>query len=272
MIARQGEIGTGLFVVIEGAVRVVRDGEELARLGAGDFFGEMSVIDGLPRIAQVVTVDADALPRPGQLGVRAAHPRPPDDRRSRSFAVCRARLRSKTDPPRALSGAPPRTHRRVTDRCRPGRSPSSSPTSRARPRLAQSLDRALGRVLERHRELIRAAVAAHGGVEVKTEGDGFFVVFPRTRDAVAAVVDAQRALAAEPWPEDAPIRVRMGIHTGDGRLDADGEYVGADVHRAARVAAAGHGGQVLVSETTSSAGRGGAARRASPCAGSASTA
>jgi CRP/FNR family cyclic AMP-dependent transcriptional regulator len=57
VIARQGEIGTGLFVVIEGAVRVVRDGQELARLGAGDFFGEMSVIDGLPRVAQVVTVE-----------------------------------------------------------------------------------------------------------------------------------------------------------------------------------------------------------------------
>jgi predicted ATPase/class 3 adenylate cyclase len=106
-------------------------------------------------------------------------------------------------------------------------------------------------LLGRHRELIRAAVAARGGVVVQTEGDGFFLVFGRTTDAIAATVDAQRALAAEPWPADAPIRVRMGIHTGDGRLDADGSYVGADVHRAARVAAAGHGGQVLVSETTS---------------------
>ena len=106
-------------------------------------------------------------------------------------------------------------------------------------------------LLGRHRELIRAAVAGHGGVVVQTDGDGFFLVFERTADAIAATVDAQRALAAEPWPDDAPIRVRMGIHTGDGRLDADGSYVGADVHRAARVAAAGHGGQVLVSETTS---------------------
>jgi CRP-like cAMP-binding protein len=57
VIARQGEIGTGLFVVIDGAVRVVRDGEELARLGGGDFFGEMSVIDGLPRVAGVVTTE-----------------------------------------------------------------------------------------------------------------------------------------------------------------------------------------------------------------------
>jgi predicted ATPase/class 3 adenylate cyclase len=107
-------------------------------------------------------------------------------------------------------------------------------------------------LLGRHRELIRAAVAAHAGVEVATEGDGFFVAFERTADAVAATVDAQRALAAESWADGTAVRVRMGIHTGDGRLDADGSYVGADVHRAARVAAAGHGGQVLLSETTSS--------------------
>jgi predicted ATPase/class 3 adenylate cyclase len=106
-------------------------------------------------------------------------------------------------------------------------------------------------LLGRHRELIRAAVAGHAGLVVQTEGDGFFLVFERTADALGAAVDAQRALAGEPWPDDAPIRVRMGIHTGDGRLDADGSYVGADVHRAARVAAAGHGGQVLVSEATS---------------------
>jgi predicted ATPase/class 3 adenylate cyclase len=119
--------------------------------------------------------------------------------------------------------------------------------------LAQTLpDDRWTATLARHRELIRAAVAAHGGVEVSTEGDGFFLVFARTADAVAATVAAERALSAEPWPEDAAVRVRMGIHTGDGRLDADGSYVGADVHRAARVAAAGHGGQVLLSETTSS--------------------
>ena len=119
--------------------------------------------------------------------------------------------------------------------------------------LAQTLgiDRWSG-VLGRHRELIRAAVAAHKGFEAYTEGDGFVIVFARTADAVAAAVDAQRALAGEPWPPDAVVTVRMGIHTGDGRLDADGSYVGADIHRAARVAAAGYGGQVLLSEATSS--------------------
>ena len=107
-------------------------------------------------------------------------------------------------------------------------------------------------VLARHRQLIRAAIADAGGHEEKTEGDGFLAIFGRPAGAVAAATSAQRALTAEPWPDDASIRVRMGIHTGDGRLDADGEYVGPDVHRAARVAAAGHGGQVLLSETASS--------------------
>jgi predicted ATPase/class 3 adenylate cyclase len=118
-------------------------------------------------------------------------------------------------------------------------------------RLAQTLPgERWEAVLARHRELIRTAVAAHDGVEVSTEGDGFFLAFARTSDAVAAVVDAERAIAAEPWPEDAVVLVRAGIHTGEGRLDADGSYIGADVHRAARVAAAGHGGQVLLSQTT----------------------
>ncbi|HEX2754103.1 MAG TPA: adenylate/guanylate cyclase domain-containing protein [Candidatus Limnocylindrales bacterium] len=118
--------------------------------------------------------------------------------------------------------------------------------------LAQTLtDERWEAILARHRELIRAAVATHGGVEVSTEGDGFFLAFARTSDAVAAMVDAERALSAEPWPADALVRVRVGIHTGDGRLDGEGSYVGADVHRAARVAAAGHGGQVLLSQTTS---------------------
>ena len=107
-------------------------------------------------------------------------------------------------------------------------------------------------ILARHRELIRAALAGAGGHEEKTEGDGFLAVFDRPDGAVRAAVDAQRRLAGEPWPDGAVVRVRMGLHSGNGSLDPDGEYVGADVHRAARVGAAGHGGQVLLSETTSS--------------------
>src|SRR5579862_2859617 len=106
-------------------------------------------------------------------------------------------------------------------------------------------------LLERHRRAMRAAFETYHGFEQGTEGDSFFVVFGSATDAVAAAVQAQRALAAEAWPADGRIRVRMGLHTGDGRLSG-GDYVGLDVHRAARIGAAGHGGQVLLSETTAS--------------------
>ena len=118
-------------------------------------------------------------------------------------------------------------------------------------RLVQHLGVAGWRpLLARHRALIREALRAHDGFEDKTEGDGFFAVFRDARNAVRAVTAAQRALAAEPWPPETPIRVRMGLHTGDGVLDPDGDYIGPDVHRAARVGAAGHGGQVVLSGTT----------------------
>jgi predicted ATPase/class 3 adenylate cyclase len=120
-------------------------------------------------------------------------------------------------------------------------------------RLAQALSlHAWTAVLARHRMLIRGAIQSAHGHEEKTEGDGIFAVFERVDEAVAATVEAQRRLAAEPWPDGIEVKVRMGLHTGDGTLDADGEYVGADVHRAARVAGAGHGGQVLLSEKSSS--------------------
>ena len=98
VIARQGEIGTGLFVIIEGAVRVVRDGEELARLGSGDFFGEMSVIDGLPRVAQVVATE------PTRCLALASweFERLVLDNPTIGLAILRglsARLRAKTEPP-----------------------------------------------------------------------------------------------------------------------------------------------------------------------------
>ncbi|HLX35494.1 MAG TPA: tetratricopeptide repeat protein [Candidatus Limnocylindrales bacterium] len=102
-------------------------------------------------------------------------------------------------------------------------------------------------VLERHRELLRTAFEAHGGQEQGTEGDSFFVVFPNAREGVAAAVAAQRALGAETWPSDVEIRVRMGLHAGEATL-AGGSLVGLDINRAARIAAAANGGQVVVSE------------------------
>jgi predicted ATPase/class 3 adenylate cyclase len=111
-------------------------------------------------------------------------------------------------------------------------------------RLLQELGRdAYDRVQRRHAEIMRDAVAKGGGVEIRTEGDSFFVVFDTPAGALGAAVAAQRAIA------DTPIRVRMGLHSGEGRLGGD-DYLGIDVNRAARIGAAGHGGQVLLSDTT----------------------
>jgi predicted ATPase/class 3 adenylate cyclase len=116
-------------------------------------------------------------------------------------------------------------------------------------RLVQELGSRFREVLEAHHVILRRAISAHRGVEVSTEGDAFFAVFPSATDAVSAGVAAQSELVATSWPNDVEIRVRMGLHTGNGELGGD-NYVGVDVHRAARIAAAGHGGQVLLSEST----------------------
>ncbi len=97
--------------------------------------------------------------------------------------------------------------------------------------------------------MLRAAFQHWSGHEVDTQGDAFFVVFARATDAVSAAVDAQRALASHPWPEGTTLRVRMGLHTGEPSLTSEG-YVGLDVHHAARIMGVGHGGQVLLSQTT----------------------
>jgi len=102
-------------------------------------------------------------------------------------------------------------------------------------------------VLAGHHALIRSALAAHDGREVDTQGDAFFAVFSSPRACVAAVLQMQQALQGHAWPGGEPVRVRMGIHCGEAARTATG-LVGLEVHRAARVAAVGHGGQVLVSE------------------------
>ncbi len=101
-------------------------------------------------------------------------------------------------------------------------------------------------VLETHHRVLREAFSARGGVEVSTEGDAFFVVFPTAPEAVAAAVDAQRSIAAAPWPEGAPVKVRIGLHAGEAVLGGD-NYLGVDVHRAARIMSAAHGGQIVSS-------------------------
>ena len=103
-------------------------------------------------------------------------------------------------------------------------------------------------VLAGHHSLIRSGLAAHDGTEVDTQGDAFFAVFSSPRACVAAVIEMQLALEAQAWPAGEHVRVRMGVHTGEASKTATG-LVGLDVHRAARVAAVGYGGQVLLSET-----------------------
>jgi predicted ATPase/class 3 adenylate cyclase len=122
-------------------------------------------------------------------------------------------------------------------------------------RLLQGLGSEWPSVLDQHNRLLRDAIRGAGGVDVRTEGDAFFAVFSSATAAASAAVTAQRALEIHAWPPDAPVRVRMGLHTGEGAIGGD-DYVGLDVHRAARIGAAGHGGQVLVSAATAELLRG----------------
>ncbi|MEO5986151.1 MAG: adenylate/guanylate cyclase domain-containing protein [Candidatus Limnocylindria bacterium] len=118
-------------------------------------------------------------------------------------------------------------------------------------RLLQACGDRWPMLLRRHEELLIDAFTRHGGLVVGTQGDSFFVVFREAAGALAGAVDGQRALAGEAWPNDGRISVRMGMHTGDA-LPVNDTYVGLDVHRAARIMDAGHGGQILASSTTAS--------------------
>ena len=111
-------------------------------------------------------------------------------------------------------------------------------------RLLEELGPAYPSVVERHRELLLKATAKHEGVEIDSQGDEFFAAFPDASKAVRAAIDIQLAVDSEPWPSRAAVRVRIGVHTGRARV-VGGRYFGLDVHRAARIAAAGSGGQVV---------------------------
>ncbi len=116
-------------------------------------------------------------------------------------------------------------------------------------RLLAELGDGYDRLRDAHDAILRAHIAAAGGVEVSTGGDAFFAVFPSALAAVRAAAEAQRSLATHQWPGDRGLSVRMGLHTGEGRLGGD-DYAGLDVNRAARIGAVGHGGQVLLSDAT----------------------
>jgi predicted ATPase/class 3 adenylate cyclase len=128
-------------------------------------------------------------------------------------------------------------------------------------RLARSLPDAFPGLLDRHREILRGAFAE--GIEVDSAGDAFFVAFACVPDAAGAAAEAQRRLAAEPWPEGGAVRVRMGLHAGIADL-VGASYVGVEVHRAARVCAAAHGGQVLVSQAAAQLAEGSASSSVRP--------
>jgi len=104
-------------------------------------------------------------------------------------------------------------------------------------------------VMADHERLLRSAFQDAGGHEINTQGDSFFIAFRKPKDAVGAAVEAQRSLASHSWPENTEMRVRIGIHTGEATVRGD-QYLGLAVHRAARICAAAHGGQVLLSQTT----------------------
>jgi len=116
-------------------------------------------------------------------------------------------------------------------------------------RLVKLLRDRYAPVLGEHQQILRGAFEAHGGYEVDTQGDSFFVAFASARDALLAAVEGQLALLSHQWPDGAEIKVRMGLHTGQA-VAHDGRYTGLAVHRAARIGAAGHGGQILVSQAT----------------------
>ncbi|MBT8248644.1 MAG: hypothetical protein KJN81_00155 [Acidimicrobiia bacterium] len=115
--------------------------------------------------------------------------------------------------------------------------------------LVQRLGPDYRQVLERHGSIVREGLSRYGGIEIGTEGDSFFAVFESAPAAVEATIWVQHALAEEPWPDMGAVRVRIGLHTGTAEIGHD-NYIGLDVHRGARISAAGHGGQALVSTTT----------------------
>lgn len=115
--------------------------------------------------------------------------------------------------------------------------------------LLKRLGDGYGEVLSQHRRIVRETFGEHGGVEIDSQGDAFFFAFARARDAATAAVAAQRAHAEHDWPDGEIVRVRMGLHTGEPAVGDEG-YLGLDVVRAARIAAAGQGGHVLLSEAT----------------------
>ena len=114
--------------------------------------------------------------------------------------------------------------------------------------LAQKFGADYPELVADHFSIIRVEIGHSDGVEVNTTGDGIFAAFPSAGGALTVAGEIQRRMYTQDWPEGGDVSVRVGVHTGEATV-ADGDYVGVDVHKAARIMAAGHGGQVLASES-----------------------
>jgi class 3 adenylate cyclase len=115
--------------------------------------------------------------------------------------------------------------------------------------LLKKLGERYRELLATHRRIVRTTFGSANGIEIDMQGDAFFFAFPRARDAVSAAVEVQRAHVSTEWPEGLPVRVRIGLHTGEPAVDDEG-YLGLDVVRAARICTVARGGHVLLSEST----------------------
>ena len=244
-IVREGDVGDELVVIVEGSVRVVRlepDGTERLIRGyeAGDHIGELAVLREAPRAATVIAKGD------GVRGLRHRRRKPPGD----PARTSRRGHGDAGDPRRADQHAvalPPMAEAPQARRPLPTGTVTFLRTDvEGSMRLARALGPTWDAINELHLGILRDAVDRHGGVCVRTEGDAMFAAFPEAGAAVLAAIDGQRALLAHGWPEDGAVRVRMGVHTGEAHLAGD-DYGGFDVSRAARIAAVGHGGQIIVS-------------------------
>ncbi len=242
-LMREGDLGDEMVVLVSGSVRVTRAEpggaeHEVRRYAAGEHIGELAVLRERPRAA---TVSADG-PVHGLIIGGAALTSILRERPDAAMAML-ATLAERISTQAMRRADPLRAH------CSAGTVTFLRTDVEGSMRLVRALGPSWDGINAIHLDLIRAAVDDHGGVVVRTEGDALFAAFAEARAATDAAVAAQRALVAHAWPAEARVAVRMGLHSGAAHLAGD-DYGGFEVNRAARIAAAGHGGQIVLSAAT----------------------